>query len=208
LPTDFARAGDIPGYPEIDAYDPREVAMLPSYCKHTQLFRDRVPGGNNPEEIRRWSTLMGSTFLAMHHYCWGLMKTNRALFLAKSKQIRSFYLTSSIDEFNYVIKHARDDFILLPEILTKKGENLIRLGHGPAGVLELEHAIQLKADYWPPYVALSDYYEQKGDRSKAREVLKQALSFAPDSKAVQRRLAKLAGVNSAQTSRPRETKRE
>jgi hypothetical protein len=35
---------DIPGYPSnIEAYDSREVAMLPRYCIYTQLFRERVP---------------------------------------------------------------------------------------------------------------------------------------------------------------------
>ena len=54
---------DIPGYPSnIEAYDSREVAMLPHYCIYTQLFRERVPGGNNPAEIGRWRAMMGETF--------------------------------------------------------------------------------------------------------------------------------------------------
>ena len=67
-----------PGYPaSVTAYDPREVAMLPRYCAYTQSFRDHVPGGNNPAEIQRWYSILGETFHAMHHYCFGLMKTNR-----------------------------------------------------------------------------------------------------------------------------------
>ena len=187
-----ATGGDIPGYPDqIDAYDPREVAMLPRYCVYTQLFRERVPGGNNPAEIRRWHDLLGSTFQAMHHYCWGLMKTNRALFLARTKQLRNFYLGSSINEFDYVIEHAPVDFVLLPEILTKKGENLIRLGKGAVGARELQRAIALKADYWPPYAALSDFYKESGDLAKARELLEKALSIAPETKSLKRRLAEL-----------------
>jgi Flp pilus assembly protein TadD len=122
------------------------------------------------------------------------MHTNRALLLAKTKQTRDFHLGSSINEFNYVIERAPKDFVLLPEILTKKGENLIRLGNAPLGVKELEEAIQLKADYWPPYTALSDYYKDRRDLPKAREVLKQALSFAPNAKPVQRRLAELNAI--------------
>ena len=52
-----------------NAYDPREVAMLPRYCAYTQGFRDHVPGGNNPAEIQRWYSMLGETFNAMHHYC-------------------------------------------------------------------------------------------------------------------------------------------
>ncbi len=49
-------------------YEPSLVRRLPEYCKYTQLFRDRISGGNNPEEIERWSTRMGKTFINMTHY--------------------------------------------------------------------------------------------------------------------------------------------
>jgi tetratricopeptide (TPR) repeat protein len=183
----------IPGYPDnVEyAFDPREVALLPHYCIYTKLFRDSVPGGKNKAEIARWYVVMGPTFDAMHHYCWGLMKTNRALLLARDKKTRTFYVRSSIDEFNYVLRHASRDFVLMPEILTKKGENLIMLGRGVEGVTELERAIAIKRDYWPPYADLSDYYKKTGDVAKARELLERGLSFAPDAKALAQRLAEL-----------------
>jgi hypothetical protein len=58
-------------------------------------------------------------------------------------------------------------------------------------VHELERAIELKSDYWPPYASLSDYYRDIGDRSKAREVLEKGLVSIPGSKALKTRLAKL-----------------
>ncbi len=52
-----------PGYPDaIEAFDPREVAMLPGYCKYTQTYRDSVPGGNNQVEIEKWYRALGPTF--------------------------------------------------------------------------------------------------------------------------------------------------
>jgi hypothetical protein len=190
-----ALAADIPGFPDrIDAYDSREVAMLPRYCIYTQLFRDHVPEGNDKAEIERWTTLIGPTFNAMHHYCWGLMKTNRALLLARDQRIRNFYLDDSINEFNFVLNNASPGFILLPEVLTKKGENLIRLGRYLSGVKELEQAIAVKEDYWPPYAALSDYYKKKGDLAEARQWLEKALVFAPDATALTRRLSELRSV--------------
>lgn len=190
-----AYAQDIPGYPaSVNAYDPREVAMLPRYCAYTQIFRDRVPGGNNPDEIQRWYSILGQTFNAMHHYCEGLMKTNRGVLLARDEQSRRFYLSDSIVEFDYVIDRAPADFVLLPEILTKKGENLIRLGRGPIGNLQLQRAIELKPDYWPAYAAMSDYYKKTGDVKNAREVLEKGLSASPDAKALKERLANLDAV--------------
>ena len=192
-----ARGQEVPGYPtSVEAYDAREVALLPPYCIHTQLFRDKVPGGNDREKIDRWKSVMGSTFEAMHHYCWGLMKTHRGLILARGEQTRRFYLADSISEFDYVIQHAPEDFVLLPEILTKKGENLIRLGRGPTGILELERAASLKPDYWPPYAYISDYYKAAGDLQKAREALQRGLTAVPDAPALKRRMAELDAVKS------------
>lgn len=195
--------GGIPGYPDsVEAYDPREVAMLPRYCIHTHTFRGRVPGGNNPVEIERWYSVMGRTFNTMHHYCWGLMKTNRAILLARTRQYRMFYLQDSIGEFDYVINSAPKDFVLLPEILTKKGENLIRLGRAPLGIQELTRAIELKPDYWPPYAVMSDHYKATGDIKKAREVLEKGLSVTPDVKALKMRLAELDAVKDKRTTSP------
>jgi tetratricopeptide (TPR) repeat protein len=191
--ADASAASIIPGYPDNVEYsfDPREIALLPHYCVYTKVFRDRVPGGNNKAEIDRWYAVMGTTFNAVHHYCWALMKINRALLLAKDRETKAYYLRAAIADINYVLHYASRDFVLMPEILTKKGENLISLGRQVEGVTELERAIAIKPDYWPPYADLSDYYESTGDVVKARELLEKALTFAPDAKALTRRLAEL-----------------
>jgi len=71
----------------------------------------------------------------------------------------------------YVIDRAPRDFPLLPEILTRKGENLFKLRRAPEGVRALFQAIELKPDYWPPYAHISDYYKSLGEIAKARELL-------------------------------------
>jgi tetratricopeptide (TPR) repeat protein len=193
-----------PGYPaNVYAADPREMAMVPRYCIYTQSFREKVPGGNNPAEIERWSSLMGhDAFHAMHHYCGGLMETNRAQFLSRTPQERRFYLEHSIVEFDYVIQRVPQDFKLLPEILTKKGEILIRLGRAQLGIVEFQRAIDLRPDYWPPYVQLSDFYKGTGDFQKAREYLEKALSYSPDAKSLKMRLMELDAVNAKRKTAP------
>jgi len=187
-----ASAQEIPGYPDsVEGYDPREVALLPGYCKYTQLFRDRVPGGNDPKLIAHWYQVMGRSFHAMHHYCWGLMKTNRALLLARTKQVRNYYLHSSIQEFDYVINSSPPTFFMLPEIYTKRGENLLRLREWGEGMTSLQHAIDLKPDYWPPYAALGDYFKETGNYAKAAEWLQKGLKASPNAKPLQERLAAL-----------------
>ena len=193
----------IPGYPlDVRAYDAREVALLPRYCIHTQEFREKVPGGNNRAEVDKWYRLQGQTFHAMHHYCWGLMRTNRALMLTRTKQGRERYLQEAIWDFDYVIERAPAKFVLLPEILTKKGEHLIRLQRGPLAEPELRRAIELKPDYWPPYIALSDYYKGRGDLKTARNLLEEALSHSPNAAPVRKRLSELDTPASSAKAKP------
>jgi Tfp pilus assembly protein PilF len=98
---------------------------------------------------------------------------------------------------------------LLPEILTRKGENLLRLGQAATALRELEQAAELKPDYWAPYAYMSDYYKETGDLKKARELLETGLSHAPDAKGLKRRLEELdagptKGKNGQRPARPQQ----
>ena len=173
-------------------YDPKLLAMLPPYCKYTQVYQQTVPGGSDPTQIERWKSIMGpNNFLHMHHYCWGLEDVNRALYFSSSKQDRDHQLYQSVNEFDYVIARVAPDFALMPEILTRRGESLLRLGDSPRAVLDLNRAIELKPDHWPPYAAMSDYYKSLGDQKSAREWVQKGLAAAPGTKALERRLAEL-----------------
>jgi hypothetical protein len=192
----------IPGYPtDTYAFDPREVAMIPRYCIYTQMFRASVPGGNNDQAIGSWSSFMGPTFIHMHHYCAALMKMNRAKLLAKDTNTRRFYLSDAILEIDYVVTKAPNDFILMPEMLTKKAECQILLGQAPLGAYSLERAIEVKKDYWPAYAQLSDLYKSLGETAKAREALETGLVHSPDASALTRRLAELDTPSNARTQR-------
>jgi tetratricopeptide (TPR) repeat protein len=181
-------------------FDPKQLAMLPPYCKYTQLYRQNVPGGNDPQQIERWASVLGAeNFIHMHHYCLGLESANRALYFSSTKQDRDRELTTSVREFDYVIDRVTPEFALLPEILTRRGENLLRLGNAPQGVVDLNRAIELKPDHWPPYAALSDYFKALGDVASAREWAEKGLSAAPGTKALQRRLAELDKTKAGRT---------
>lgn len=187
----------IPGYPDtIDAFDPREVALLPPYCAYTHYFRAKVPGGNDVQKTQAWRSTLGGTFEHIHHYCFGLMKTNRAILLARSNQSRMFYLNDALLEYDYVIERAPADFVLLPEILTKKADNLFQLNRAPVAIFQLERAIDLKPDYWPPYAKLADHYKSIGQIRKAREMLETGLKMAPGAVGLRRRLSELESPDS------------
>jgi tetratricopeptide (TPR) repeat protein len=172
-------------------FEPSLVYMLPVYCKYTQYFRDNLPGGNNRAEIERWTASMGDMFIHMHHYCLGLMASNRAMFLSNTQQERTHNLNVSILEFDYVIVRAPRGYPMLPEFLTKKGESLIRLDRAGEGIVEIKEAIRIKADYSLAYAAMSDYYKGTGELASAREWLEKGLSVTPNAQALLRRLTEL-----------------
>jgi len=166
--------------------------MLPPYCKYTQLYRQSIPGANDPQQVERWGAAMGQeNFIHMHHYCMGLEAANRALYFSSTKVDRDHELTTAVREFDYVVERVSPEFALLPEILTRRGENSLRLGNGPQGLQDLTRAIELKPDHWPPYAALSDYYKGLRDLRSAREWLEKGLAAAPGTRALERRLTDL-----------------
>ena len=158
--------------------------MLPKYCQARMWH-------NTAEAQKYWTSVMGSTYEHIHHYCRGLVHTNRATMFFRDPQDIRFALNKSLDEFGYVLRHAPMDFVLLPEIFTKRGDNLNRLGRTEEGMEDLRRAMKLKPDYWPPYAAISDHYRRQGDMAKAREWLDKALAIAPNAKALHLKVAEL-----------------
>jgi Flp pilus assembly protein TadD len=120
-----------------------------------------------------------------------MMKSNRALTLARTAQARDYYLGAALDDLDYMVNNSKPGFALLPEVLNFRAETLVRLGFGARAVLDCERAIELKPDYWPPYATLSDFYKSVGEVGKARETLQKGLQSSPNSKALAGRLAAL-----------------
>ena len=189
---------DIPGYPELNDFDPREVILLPEYCRYTQLFRDRVPGGSNPQEFARWAERFGyNSWMTLHHYCFGRMRWHRATVLSRTQVARQFWLKTSVGEYDYVLRYAAPDLVLRPEILTHRAESLLKLGKDAEALRNLDEAIQVRPDYWPPYIVKGDYYVQNGNPAKAREVFEAAAVAAPESTTARSRLSELSAASSA-----------
>lgn len=189
------------GGAEADVYAPRIVALLPPYCKYAPGYSGRVPGGDDPVQVEHWKSVLGYMYYHIHHYCWGLAQTEYALLFAHDAGERTFNLSASLGNFDYVLRHMKPDYVLLPEVLTRKGENLIRLGRAPEAMEPLERAIAAKPDYWPPYAALADYFKDAGEPAKAREWLRKGLEAAPKAEPLQRRLAALGSHDGAEARR-------
>jgi tetratricopeptide (TPR) repeat protein len=177
-----------------------EVALLPAYCRSHGL----VASSPDPAEGAQWRNRLGQPYRAIHHYCWGQMWINRAKLFSRSKQDRMRAYNASLPEFEFMLRYTPADYVLLPEILTKRAEALLQLGRHGEAMRDLQTAMSARPDYWPPYALLGDHYRDAGDQAKAREWLEKGLSQAPDAMALKNRLAVLGGggAGGAQQRKP------
>jgi len=60
-----------------------------------------------------------------------------------------------------------------------------------AAIKDYYQAIQLKPNYAPAYLRLSDVYRKLGNMEEAKKILKQGLVVAPNTKSLQRKLSEL-----------------
>ena len=153
-----------------------EIARLPEYCVDTFSFTKQWAQYSPTPRQARWEGLMGKTFWSIHHYCWGLIIANRTGRIGLNPQERDGMFASAIAEIYYVIGEAPPDWVLLPEMYTRAGEYFARRGRYIEAVEHQERAIALKADYWPPYVALIDLHISYKRRSLAEKVLQEGVN--------------------------------
>ena len=164
-----------------------EMRMLPPYCE-AKIGSER----NNRAAQEHWSAVFGAeNWLHMHHYCEGLNFVNRSFKRGGDRKARDFDLQNSINNFDYVLTHAREDFALRPEIMAQKARSLRMLGRKAEAASLYAQVIAIKADYIPAYIALGDFYKETGDQERARETYETGLQQRPGSRSLARRLNRL-----------------
>lgn len=178
----------------------QEKALLPPYCKHTQ----GVVGHENPQMpsagAKNWVNAFGGQGLTahlwrMHHYCYALIHMMRGQRAGLTRMEYKEAWLGVIDEIDFTLQFMPPDFVLLPEMMLNRGRALMRLKKHEAAMNNFQQAIDLKADYWPPYLDIADYQVSTGDKAKAIEVLRQGLKNVPDAKALRLRLTELGVAN-------------
>lgn len=174
-----------------------EIALLPPFCAHTQSFEMRGNPSAPTDEQRRLLALMGPTLWDMHHYCWALVNMHRADGAVGNRAQRRYLLEWAIKDCFYVIKQAPANFVLLPEIFTRVGDLYVLLDQVAEAMPHFERAIELKPDYWPPYVRLAEINLSIGRRAAAEGLLKQGLEAMPDEPHLTKALAQIKRAESA-----------
>lgn len=138
-----------------------------------------------------WKTLMGDTFWAMHHYCWAIVRLNRMDGKILTPNQRSFNYEVAISDFQYVLNHAKSDFILLPEIYWRMGDAHFKKGDLVSALNYFTRSREAKADYWPAFAGLADVMTKASKREEAIALLREGLERAPNTPALQNRLDRL-----------------
>lgn len=156
-----------------------EIAMLPKYCPDTMGFAYGDASYNTSPRAGHWVGLMGKSFWAMHHYCWGLIKYRRATSGVLPAQARLGYLQSANNEWEYVIQHSAPDFIMLPEVYLRLGETHMQLKNYGLASAAFEESRKRKPDYPPPYLRWAEVLVMIGNKKGALAHLELGLRQAP-----------------------------
>jgi len=170
-----------------------ELALTPPYCQDVQGIKWGDASYNPSPRAAYWVGLMGKSFWAMHHYCWGLISTRRALAAGVAPVIRRGLLESAVNDYGYVVKNSTPDFVLLPEIYTRIGETQLLLGSSSAAYDAFARARSIKPDYWPPYVRWAEVLVKTGRKKEAKALLADGLRYSPDAKPLIEEYRRLGG---------------
>lgn len=184
----------------------QEKALLPEYCHSTQ---GATLGGNestwNPSpRARHWINVLGggqghgAHLWVIHHYCYALIHMRRGMRAGLSRGEYLYEWAGVIEEIDFTLRLVPSDFILMPEMMLYRGRAMMRLKKPDNAIENFRRAIEAKADYWPPYLDIADYYASTGAKAKAISILQEGLANAPDAKPLKLRLTELGGVIPAQ----------
>ena len=184
----------------------QEYSMLPPYCPLRMTMGTRS-GAVEAKESEYWAGILGSyqNLAPIHHYCWALVNLARGDKPSCKNACRTNNMEYSIGDIDYVIKHARPDFKLLPEIFTKRASVLARLKKYPEAAADYRKAAQAKPDYWPAYSGLAELYRETKQINEARAVVEEGLTHIPDSKTLNAMLADLKKVGAKSVPRKLES---
>lgn len=151
--------------------DTSELALLPNYCRGTQLIR-AISGDSKP--LTEYVAIYGDTFMHLHHYCWALNGENK-LSKIRDEGLKKSTLVSILGNIQYVVNLMPLDFSLLPDILISKARILFKMEQDVEAVGVLFKLTQLRPGYGPAYDELGDYYQHSGDKSNAIKSYEQGL---------------------------------
>jgi tetratricopeptide (TPR) repeat protein len=174
----------LPALARPDGVSQNELSRMPEYCIDTEGFGyGHKRSANRSPRASHWEGLMGDGFWTLHHYCYGLIYRDRLLRRTITIPARrTFTVGQMIAEYYFVIQNTGPDFILLPEVWVRIGEGELMRENIGAAHDAFREARRLRPDYWPAYTLWAEVLMRARAPEKARQVLAEGLSHAPDSR--------------------------
>jgi tetratricopeptide (TPR) repeat protein len=160
-----------------------DIAVLPPYCR-ARMLNDKDPS------FKEWNHRLGPDFIHIHHYCFGLYKTNKGNMTLDKGEKEELY-TSAIGEMEYLFAHASPTFKMLPRISYDQGQLYEKRGKTGEAMQAYQKSINLNPKLPMPYAALSDLFKKQKNNKEAILILEQGLKYKPTSKALLKRMEKL-----------------
>lgn len=110
-----------------------------------------------------------------------------------NKQDMRHYLNDSISNFDYVLTHTQEDYVMRGEVHVGKARALKLAGKKGEAAAEYIKALRYNPNSSAIYLALADYYQETGNKPKALEMVTEGLRRNPDSKGLKLRYTELGG---------------
>lgn len=185
---------------------PEELKALPEWCSHTPSPVIRGYTGIPPASARARAELQrmkdSGCARALHHYCWGLVRSNRANFDRDSRS-RDINLRTALSDVDYVAKNSAPTCSLFPQIHLRSGEWHLRLGDTTAALVRFQKAIAVDPSLQQAYSGLSRVYQLLDRPDEAIATLEDGIKANPKSKLLKKRLdslrAELASTEASKT---------
>ncbi|MFA5984824.1 MAG: tetratricopeptide repeat protein [Methylococcaceae bacterium] len=164
----------------------KDYRALPPFCKARST--------PNSPAYQAWDKRLGNSFIHLHHYCSALHTLNVYRTDPRYNKIeKARLLESALGGIKYMEENATPTFLLFPHIYATKADIYLEQKNNGEAIRYLSKAIQTNPKFILGYTKLFDLYYKLGEKELASEILNKALAIKPQSKALNKRLAKLQG---------------
>lgn len=163
-----------------------EMKSLPYYC----WVKMYLP--MNSAEYQKWNSNLGKDFVHTHHFCMGMNYANRS-FRMRDPLDQEDARKLAYTNFQYMIDHADQKYVLMPEVYMQRGRLYMSSGKGGNALTDFEKAVNLKPDLIDGYLAQAKFYEKVGKKEEALIVIKRGLEKVPKSETLKKRHYELGG---------------
>ncbi len=191
-----ARAVEVPDAADIAAA--AQVALLPDWCEFYFKTSNLAPqNATDPAMSSKLAGFIRKGCAGHDRYCSALARANRVLMSQTfqsqpmSIEMQGSQFDAALADFDHVLRSSKPACPLVPDMYTKSGEWMTKVGKYKIALERFQKAIRARNDYAPAYIGLSDLYETLEKPDYALAALQQGIKANPQSTALKKKLNRL-----------------